>query len=158
MEPGVILVSDWLGRLDYRFLPTINACLNATAAVLIILGFRAIRRRNIPLHRRYMLSAVLVSAAFLTTYVLYHVIRQMHEGVGHTRFSGPAVVRPFYLALLFSHLVLAIVNLPMILVTLGTGLAGRYARHRRIARWAWPIWLYVSVTGVLVYLILYHLT
>jgi uncharacterized membrane protein YozB (DUF420 family) len=78
--------------------------------------------------------------------------------VGHTRFAGPAVVRPFYFGLLISHLILAIVNLPMILVALGTGLSGRYARHRRIARWAWPIWLYVSVTGVLVYLILYHLT
>lgn len=142
--------------VPYGVLPTLNAALNATAACLLVLGYRAIRRGDVKQHRRLMLSAFGVSAAFLTTYVLYHVTRQMAEGVGHTRFAGPDIIRPFYFALLISHLVLAMVNLPMIIVTLVSGLRGRYTRHRRIARWTWPIWLYVSVTGVMVYILLYH--
>jgi uncharacterized membrane protein YozB (DUF420 family) len=142
---------------DYRLLPTVNATLNASAALLLIAGYRAIRRRDVETHRRFMLGAFAVSMAFLASYVFYHVTRQMHEGVGHTRFSGPAGLRPFYFALLISHLVLAMANLPMVIVTLVTALRGRYARHRRIARWTWPIWVYVSVTGVLVYVMLYHL-
>lgn len=143
--------------LDYRLLPTVNATLNASAALLLIAGYRAIRRGDVETHRRFMLGAFSVSMAFLASYVFYHVTRQMHEGVGHTRFSGPAGLRPFYFVLLISHLVLAMVNLPMVIVTLVTALRGRYARHRRIARWTWPIWVYVSVTGVLVYVMLYHL-
>jgi uncharacterized membrane protein YozB (DUF420 family) len=141
----------------YTLLPTVNAALNATAIVLLIAGYRAIRGGNVRIHRRRMLAAFLVSMAFLGSYLTYHVTRQIHEGVGHTVFSGPAALRPFYLVLLFSHLVLAAVNLPMVLVTLSLGLRQRYIRHRRIARWTWPVWMYVSVTGVAVYVMLYHL-
>lgn len=141
---------------DVRILPTINATLNASSALLLIGGYRAIRRGQVRTHRRFMLSAFAVSTAFLASYLLYHITRQMQEGVGHTRFSGPAAIRPFYFVLLISHLVLAMVNLPMVIATLVTGLRGRYVRHRRIARWTWPMWLYVSVTGVLVYIMLYH--
>lgn len=140
---------------DIRILPTVNATLNASSALLLIGGYRAIRRRQIETHRRFMLGAFVVSTAFLASYLLYHITRQMQEGVGHTRFSGPAAIRPLYFALLISHLILAIVNLPLVIATLVTGLRGRYARHRRIAIWAWPIWVYVSVTGVLVYFLLY---
>lgn len=145
-------------RVPYGVLPSVNAALNATAVCLLVLGYRAIRRGDVLLHRRYMLSAFVVSTLFLISYVLYHITRQMAEGVGHTRYAGPTLLRPVYFALLLSHVVLAIVNLPMIIATLVTGLRKRYVRHRRIARWTWPIWLYVSVTGVLVYLLLYHLT
>ncbi len=142
---------------DLRILPTVNATLNATCAFLLVGGYRAIRRGQIDRHRRFMLAAFAVSTAFLASYLFYHVTRQMQEGVGHTRFAGPAAIRPFYFVLLISHLVLAIVNLPTIIATLTTALRGRYVRHRQLARWAWPMWLYVSVTGVLVYIMLYHL-
>jgi uncharacterized membrane protein YozB (DUF420 family) len=153
-----ILAALYAMQISYGLLPTLNAALNATAACLLVLGYRAISRGDVRLHRRLMLSAFIVSAVFLVSYVLYHVTRQMAEGVGHTRYAGPAIIRPLYFALLISHVLLAMVNLPMIIVTLVTGLRGRYVRHRRIARWTWPIWLYVSVTGVLVYLLLYHIT
>jgi uncharacterized membrane protein YozB (DUF420 family) len=158
LEPAAILAGLVALPFDYRFLPTVNATLNASAALLLIAGYRAIRRRDVETHRRFMLAAFAVSTAFLASYVLYHVTRQMHEGIGHTRFAGPAAIRPVYFGLLISHLILAIVNLPLVIVTLVAALRGRYARHRRIARWTWPIWLYVSATGVLVYLLLYHLT
>jgi uncharacterized membrane protein YozB (DUF420 family) len=158
LEPAAILAGLVALPLDYRFLPTVNATLNASAALLLIAGYRAIRRRDVETHRRFMLAAFAVSTAFLASYVLYHVTRQIHEGIGHTRFAGSAAIRPVYFGLLISHLILAIVNLPLVIVTLVAALRGRYARHRRIARWTWPIWLYVSATGVLVYLLLYHLT
>ncbi len=141
----------------YRWLPTLNAALNAASAVLLVAGYRAIRRGDVPAHRRRMLAAFFVSIAFLASYVTYHTLRQMHDGVGHTRFAGPAAIRPFYFALLISHLILAIVNLPLVIATLTLALRGRYLRHRRIARWTWPAWMYVSVTGVAVYAMLYHL-
>jgi uncharacterized membrane protein YozB (DUF420 family) len=143
--------------LNYRVLPGLNAALNATAALLLLAGWRAIRHGNVQRHRRLMLGAVFVSVAFLASYLTYHVTRQLHEGVGHTKFAGPAALRPVYFGLLLSHLVLAMVNLPMILATLGRALRGRYELHRRIARKTWPVWMYVSVTGVIVYLMLYHL-
>lgn len=143
--------------MDISFLPSVNATLNGSAAVLLVGGYAAIRRRQIGRHKRFMLTAFAVSTAFLACYLAYHIIRQMQEGIGHTRFAGPAALRPVYLAILVSHLILAIVNLPLILVTLYLGLRGRYERHARIARWTWPTWMYVSVTGVVVYLMLYHL-
>lgn len=157
LEPAAIFAGSGAWLFDYRWLPTVNATLNASAALLLVAGYRAIRRRDVRTHRRFMLAAFAVSVAFLASYVLYHTTRQMHEGVGHTRFAGPAALRPVYFTLLISHLILAMVNLPLVIATLVTALRGRYARHRRLARWTWPMWLYVSVTGVLVYLLLYHL-
>jgi len=149
---GYLVATAW-----YKLLPTLNAGLNATAAVFLVAGYRAIRRGDVHVHRRRMITAFVVSMAFLASYVSYHVIRQTQEGVGHTPFAGPAILRPFYLGLLLSHLLLAMVNLPLVLITLATGLRGRYVRHRRVARWTWPIWVYVSITGVGVYLALYHI-
>lgn len=142
--------------ISYLLLPTVNAALNASAAVLLGLGYHAIRHGNIARHRRLMLSAVAVSALFLVSYVTYHTLRQMHEGVGHTRFEGPPLLRAFYLAILLSHLVLAIANLPLILIALTRALRSHFPQHAKVARWAWPIWMYVSVTGVVVYAMLYH--
>lgn len=137
--------------------PPINASLNATAAVLLVLGYVAVRRGRIATHRGCMLAAFLVSCLFLAGYVTYHVLKAQQTGEGHTRFTGTGWVRPVYLFILASHVLLAIVNLPMTLVTLYLGLRGRFERHRRIARWTWPMWMYVSVTGVVVYIMLYQL-
>lgn len=133
------------------FAPTLNATLNAASAVLLGCGYVMIRRRRIAAHKACMLAAFACSTAFLVSYVLYH----LRAGVIH--FTGQGWIRPFYLALLGSHTVLAIVIVPLALITLYRALAGRFERHRQIARWTLPIWFYVSVTGVVVYFLLYHL-
>ena len=132
-------------------LPAVNASLNATSAVLLLIAYRAIRRMDIYRHRRFMLAAAATSALFLVSYVIYHA------QVGSVRFTGRGVARPIYFAILLSHTALAVVNLPLVLRTLYLGLKRRDEKHRRIARWTFPIWLYVSVTGVIVYVMLYHL-
>ena len=132
-------------------LPSVNAFLNATAAVLLIWGYRLIRRRQIQTHRKVMTTAFAVSCAFLVCYLVYHF------QVGSVRFKGPGTLRPIYLSILGTHTVLAAAVPVLAIITLRRGLAARYDRHRRIARWTLPIWLYVSVTGVVVYLMLYHL-
>ena len=132
-------------------LATVNACLNATSALLLVLGHRAIKRYAIDRHRLLMLSASVTSALFLVSYVTYHV------KAGATRFAGPGPVRVVYFAILVSHTILAVAVLPLALRTLYLGLRRRDGKHRAIARWTYPIWLYVSVTGVLVYLMLYRL-
>jgi uncharacterized membrane protein YozB (DUF420 family) len=134
-----------------RDLPTVNAVLNAASAVLVVLAYRAIRRLEIERHRRLMLSAAAVSALFLVSYLTYHAI------VGSVRFTAQGAPRVVYFAVLLSHTVLAAATLPLVLRTLYLGLKRRDDRHRRIARWTLPIWLYVSVTGVVVYAMLYHL-
>jgi putative membrane protein len=116
---------------------------------LLLAGFAFIRRGKIRFHRACMISAFVVSSVFLGCYLYYHA----HVGVH--RFGGHGLIRPVYFALLVSHTILAIVNLPLVLVTLSFALRRKYASHRRIARWTYPIWLYVSVTGVVVYLLLY---
>jgi uncharacterized membrane protein YozB (DUF420 family) len=136
---------------DLSALPAVNAFLNGTSAVLLATGFGFIRRGNVAAHRACMLSAFGVSALFLLSYLVYHA------QVGSVPFSGRGLVRPVYFALLLSHIVLAAAVVPLALVTIWRGLAARFDRHRRIARWTLPIWLYVSVTGVLVYWMLYHL-
>ena len=135
-------------------LPAVNAALNATAALLLVLGLRAIRRGDRERHRRIMWSALAVSAAFLACYLYYHFAVARGEP---TRFRREGWPRAAYLALLLSHTVLALVNLPMVLRTFWLAHQERWAAHRRLARWTFPIWLYVSVTGVLVYVVLYHL-
>jgi uncharacterized membrane protein YozB (DUF420 family)/cytochrome oxidase Cu insertion factor (SCO1/SenC/PrrC family) len=137
------------GIVRLSTLPAVNATLNGTSAVLLSLGYVLIRRRRIRSHATCMISAVAVSAVFLTSYVYYHYYQ------GHTRFPD-VWVRPIYLTLLFSHVILAVAVVPLVLWTLHHAAWGNYVRHRRIARWTLPLWLYVSVTGVLVYLFLYQ--
>lgn len=132
------------------FLPALNALLNATSAALLVAGYLNIRRGRREAHRRLMLAAFATSVVFLTSYL----VLRYHAGVTH--FTGQGWIRPVYFAILLSHTLLAAGMLPLVLVTLGRALRGRFDLHARIARWTLPVWLYVSVTGVLVYLILYH--
>ncbi|MGH9343480.1 MAG: DUF420 domain-containing protein [Terriglobia bacterium] len=131
--------------------PTIDAALNAVSAALLIFGYLSIRRKRILAHKCFMLSAFGCSVVFLGCYLWYHV----HFGVKH--FTGQGVIRPFYFALLGTHTVLAAAVPFLVVITLYFALRARFSRHKKIARWTLPIWLYVSVTGVLVYWILYHL-
>ena len=132
-------------------LPLVNACLNATSAALLTAGYVFIRRRRVTAHKRCMVSALLVSTLFLVSYVTYHSL------AGSRPFGGQGWIRAVYFPLLISHIVLAAVIVPLALVTVYRGIQGSFARHVRIARWTLPIWLYVSVTGVLVYWMLYRL-
>jgi len=131
-------------------LPAVNATLNATSAVLLLLAYRAIRRFEIERHRRLMLAAAFTSTVFLVCYIVYHA------QVGSVRFTGQGPVRAVYFTILITHTILAIAIVPMVLRTLFLGLRRRDDEHRRVARWTFPLWLYVSVTGVLVYFMLYH--
>lgn len=132
-------------------LPAVNAILNATSAVFLALGFGCIRRKRVGAHRFYMLGAVAVSALFLVSYLTYH----WHAG--HKLFAGHGVVRLVYLTILLSHTLLAmVVALYLAPVTLSRAWRERFDRHRAIARWTLPIWFYVSLTGVIVYFMLYH--
>lgn len=131
--------------------PALNASLNATSAVLLLLGWRFIRRRAVAAHRACMVAATIVSLLFLGCYLYYHA----HAGT--TRFVGPAPARLIYLIILVSHTILAMLLPVLVPITLVLGSRGRFEKHRRIARWTFPIWLYVSVTGVVVYVMLYHL-
>ena len=133
-------------------LPAINASLNALSGVLLLIGYRLIRARRVEQHRRVMIAAFVTSSLFLVCYVVYHA------QVGSVRFTRQGIVRPLYFTILISHVTLAAAVLPLALVTLSRGLKARYERHRAIARWTFPIWLYVSVTGVLVYVLLYQPT
>lgn len=138
--------------MSYTFLPTLNAILNATSGILITIGFFFIRNRRIAAHRACMIGAVTSSSLFLISYLVYHV----GFGAGVTRFTGTGWVRYVYYTILISHTILAVTVVPFIVVTLTRALKGRFVLHRRIARWTFPMWLYVSVTGVIVYLMLYH--
>lgn len=131
--------------------PALNATLNGLAALFLLLGFRAVRRGDIERHRRWMLAAAATSTVFLVSYVSYHL------RVGSVRFTGQGPVRSLYFAILLSHTILAVVIVPLVVRTLYLGLRRRDDRHRRIARWTLPVWLYVSVTGVVVYWMLYRL-
>jgi uncharacterized membrane protein YozB (DUF420 family) len=136
---------------DFRILADIDAALNALAFVLICAGLVAIKRGKVELHKKLMLSAVGVSALFLACYVTYHLNAEP------VKFTGEGWIRPVYFALLISHVVLAAVQVPLILRTVWLGLKDRREQHKRWARVTAPIWLYVSVTGVVVYLMLYRL-
>ena len=131
-------------------LPTLNAVLNGTSAVLLTLGYLFIRRKKVNLHKACMVSAFVISTLFLVSYLTYHY------HAGSKPFPGEGWTRPLYFAILISHVILATVTLPLSIVTLARGVRGRFEKHRSIARWALPIWLYVSVTGVVVYLMLYR--
>ncbi len=137
--------------MSIRDLPVVNATLNATAAVLLILGYILIRRRSIEAHRKVMLAAFTTSSLFLICYLVYHF------NVGSVRFPGTGTIRTVYLSILASHTILAAAVPPLAIVTLSRGLGQRYDPHRKIARWTLPVWLYVSVTGVVVYWMLYQM-
>jgi uncharacterized membrane protein YozB (DUF420 family) len=135
-----------------RDLPAINASLNALSAILLSAGYLLIRARRVPQHRRCMIAAFTTSSVFLICYIIYHA------QVGSVPFTRQGFVRPLYFTILITHVTLAATVLPLAIVTLSRGLKARYPQHRRIARWTLPIWLYVSVTGVLVYVLLYQPT
>lgn len=142
--------------MDFVFsLPHVNAFLNTTSAVLLIIGYVLIRRRQVAKHRALMLAAFYTSSAFLVSYVLYHSLLAYYLGQGPTKFKGEGFIRPVYFTILLTHTILAVVVVPFILLTLRRGLRRQDEKHRRIARWTLPVWLYVSVTGVIVYLMLY---
>ena len=132
-------------------LPAVNATLNATAAVLLIWGYILIRRRSIAAHRRVMLAAFATSTVFLCCYLIYHY------NVGSVRFPRTGITRTVYLSILATHTALAAAVPPLAIITLSRGLRERFDRHRKIARWTLPVWLYVSVTGVVVYWMLYRM-
>ena len=133
-------------------LPAVNASLNALSGVLLVIGYALMRARRIDQHRRVMIAAFITSSLFLVCYLIYHA------QVGSVRFPRQGFVRPLYYTILITHVTLAATVPPLAIITLSRGLQGRFPQHRRIARWTFPIWLYVSVTGVLVYVLLYQPT
>jgi len=137
--------------MDVHTLPAVNATLNATSTVLLLTGYTLIRRRQVHAHRRVMLTAFAVSIAFLICYVVYHA------QVGSVRYQKTGPIRAVYYSILITHTILAATVPVLAVITLRRALRGDFARHRKIARWTFPIWLYVSVTGVVVYLMLYQM-
>lgn len=137
--------------MNNSVLPHLNASLNATSGLLLLAGFFFIRRRRVTAHLICMIGALCVSALFLISYLIYHY------NYGSVRFTGEGAVRRFYLAILLTHTVLAVVIVPLVLLTVRRAVRGEFRLHRRLARWTYPLWLYVSATGVVVYLMLYHL-
>jgi uncharacterized membrane protein YozB (DUF420 family) len=137
--------------------PHLNAALNSISCIFLLTGFYFIMRTRVAEHRLCMLGASTVSALFLISYLTHHALRTYFFGLGPTRFTGEGFIRPVYFTILTSHTILAATIAPFVIVTLRRGLKGRYDAHRRLARLVFPIWLYVSVTGVLVYLLLYQI-
>ena len=136
---------------QYAMFPAINATLNGISAVLLLLGRWYIAHGRMAIHRAIMIAALITSTAFLVCYLYFHA------HVGDVRFQGHGWIRPVYFAILITHVFLAAVILPMVIITLSRALRSRFDRHRVIARWTFPLWLYVSVTGVVIYVMLYHL-
>lgn len=132
-------------------LPALNATFNALSTALLIVGYVLIRRRRPTAHRNCMIGALISSTLFLAGYLYYHA------HAGRTVFRDPAWFRPIYLTILLTHTVLAVVIVPLVITTVIRAARGQLERHKRIARWTWPLWLYVSVTGVLIYFLLYHI-
>lgn len=137
--------------MEVRDLPTLNACLNSLSAILLVIGYVLIRRRNFDAHKKVMLAAFTTSTLFLISYLVYHA------KVGSVPFQHPGKIRIVYYTILLTHTILAAAVAPMAIITLYRAWTGQLARHRKLARITLPIWLYVSVTGVVVYLMLYHL-
>jgi len=136
-------------------LPAVNATLNGLSAILLSAGYYFIRRKNRDAHRNCMIAAFVTSTLFLACYLTYHGYLAYYLHRGPTRFGVPAWFRPIYLGILLTHTVLAVVIVPLALITLQRALQQRFELHKRIARWTWPLWMYVSVTGVLIYYLLY---
>jgi putative membrane protein len=137
--------------MTINILPHINAMLNATSGILLLTGYFMIRRHKIRAHRACMIGAISVSVLFLISYVVYHL------NGGLTRFAGVGLARTVYLTILGTHTTLAVLIVPFVILTARRAIKGDFIRHKRVARWTFPAWLYVSVTGVIVYLMLYHL-
>jgi putative membrane protein len=137
-------------KTDVAWLPGLNATLNGASALLLSAGYYFIQQRQVRQHRFCMVAAFSLSATFLLSYVVYHAV------AGSTRFSGPDWLRPIYLTILVSHIILATLVIPLVLTTLYRAWWRKFVDHRRLARWTFPIWLYVSASGVVVYLLLYH--
>ncbi|MDQ3666187.1 MAG: DUF420 domain-containing protein [Acidobacteriota bacterium] len=135
----------------FSYLPHLNAFLNTTSALFLIAGYRFIRAGLIRAHRNCQVTALVTSTCFLISYLTYHYYH------GDTYFLGQGIIRPFYFAILITHVILAIVIVPLVLITVYRAAKRDFVRHRRIARWTLPLWLYVSVTGVIIYLMLYHI-
>lgn len=135
-----------------QFFPPLNASLNALSGVFLVIAYVLIRQKRIQPHKRFMLAACTTSVLFLICYVTYHTIR----GGVVTKFAGEGVWRTIYLSILGTHTILAVVILPLAILSVWNGLKMRVPQHRRVARWTFPLWMYVSVTGVLVYFFLYH--
>jgi uncharacterized membrane protein YozB (DUF420 family) len=140
-----------IAMFSYYALAPLNSILNSLAAVLLCAGFYCIRRRWVRAHRAFMLSALAVSILFFISYSIYH------WQVGDVHFQGYGPVRPIYFAILISHIFLAAAIVPLVMITIARAFRGRFTQHRRIARFTWPLWIYVSVTGVIVYLMCYQL-
>ena len=138
-------------QFDYSIFPPTNAVLNGASAALLVTGRVFIRQGKMAAHRACMITAVATSSLFLVSYLYYHA------HVGSVRFAGQGWSRPVYFAILISHTLLAMAVVPLVIITLSRGLRSRFDRHVAVARWTFPIWLYVSITGVVVYLMLYHL-
>jgi len=138
-------------------LPAVNATLNGLSAVFLTAGYAFIRRGRRVAHRNCMVAAFVTSALFLACYLTYHGYLGWVLHRGPTRFVNPPAWRPVYLAILLSHTLLAVVIVPLVFVTLHRARKQRFEAHRRIARWTWPLWMYVSVTGVIIYLLLYRI-
>lgn len=138
-------------------LPAVNASLNGLSAVFLTAGFIFIRRKNKIAHRNCMIAAFCTSVVFLICYLTYHTYLAAVLHHGPTRFVNPAWFRPIYLTILLTHTILAAAIVPLILVTLNRALREKFDRHKKIARWTWPLWMYVSVTGVLIYFLLYQI-
>ncbi len=139
-----------------KIFPHLNAALNATSGLLLVFGLVFILKKRVHLHRACMLGASSVSAIFLACYVTHHIIRTSIYGLGPTKFTGEGFARPVYFTILTSHTILATLVAPFVIATLWRGLKGRFDAHKRLARLVYPVWLYVSLTGVVVYLMLYH--
>ena len=135
----------------YAVFPALNAALNATSAILLVTAHSMIQRGRVAVHRRLMLAAVVTSSLFLVSYLYYHA------HVGSVRFRGQGWSRPLYFTILISHTILAAVIVPLVIVSLMRALRARFDRHRLVARWTYPLWLYVSITGVVIYFMLYHI-
>jgi len=138
--------------MDSSFLPALNALLNAVAVTLLVLGLRRARRGEYDAHRRRMLGAALVSSLFLVLYVVHKVL----HGFTHNSFHAQGALRVFYYVVLVSHLILAMTVPPLAATMITLAVRGRFEKHRRLGRFVWPIWMYVALTGVLIYVLLYH--
>jgi len=137
--------------MTFSDLPAVNATLNGLSAIFLLAGLRFIRRKNQAAHQNCMLAAVVTSTLFLACYLTYHA------KAGRTIFRNPEWFRPIYLTLLTSHTILAVTIVPLVIITLSRALRQRFDLHKKIARWTWPLWMYVSVTGVIIYLLLYQI-
>ena len=140
-----------------KIFPHLNAALNATSGVFLLLGLFSILSKRVHAHRACMLAASSISALFLVSYISHHIVRTSLYGLGPTKFTGEGLARPIYFTILTSHTILAAVVGPFVLVTLWRAIKGNFESHKRIARLVYPVWLYVSLTGVAVYFMLYQL-